>query len=321
MQKISIVLIALFISCASSAKKMDDVGTTPPATKENSQKETKVVADATTNTNLKEAIQKQYDETGLSSWYGEQFQNKPTASGEPFDRFKLTAAHRTLPFGTEVRVHNLENQKETLVRINDRGPFNKARIIDVSERAAEILDFKEVGVAKVGLTVIKPSEKETPIVAKNTVKPVRDDDSFNLEDDDEDEEEDDEDGLVPPRKEEPKKKGNSPPPVKEKTTTKEKTTSKEKEVPVVKEKEEKRSKEKEGTKPKGFTVQIGVFKEKKRAESFQAQMKNSFNETVFLFNRSGTYVVQIGDFSNRNDAVLLRNKVKEKGIFGFIPQK
>ncbi len=106
---------------------------------------------------------------------------------------------------------------------------------------------------------------------------------------------------------------------------KEKEPAKEKEVPVVKEKEEKGSKdkdkEKEGTKPKGFTVQIGVFKEKKRAESFKAQMKNTFNESVFLFNRSGTYVVQIGDFSNRNDAVLLRNKVKEKGIFGFIPQK
>ena len=93
----------------------------------------------------------EYDETGYVSWYGDQFQNKPTASGEIFDKNKMTGAHRSLPFGSEIKVINLENQKEAVIRINDRGPFNKARIVDVTEKVAEILDFKNSGLAKIGM--------------------------------------------------------------------------------------------------------------------------------------------------------------------------
>lgn len=102
----------------------------------------------------------QFDEVGLSSWYGQKFQGRPTASGEPFDRMKMTGAHRTLPIGTVVKIQNLENQKEAVVRINDRGPFVDERIVDVSEKTAEILEFKDKGVTKVGIKVLKKGEDE-----------------------------------------------------------------------------------------------------------------------------------------------------------------
>ena len=87
--------------------------------------------------------------TGKASWYGGQHHGKRTASGERFDQHALTAAHRSLPFGTRVKVTNLNNQRSVTVRINDRGPFSRHRIIDVSRRAANELDMLGSGVAPV----------------------------------------------------------------------------------------------------------------------------------------------------------------------------
>ncbi len=92
---------------------------------------------------------------GIASWYGPQFQGKRTASGEIFDMHKLTAAHRTLPLGTRVRVINLENGRSVIVRINDRGPFVKQRIIDLSYAAAKRLGFVHKGTAHVRLEVLE----------------------------------------------------------------------------------------------------------------------------------------------------------------------
>jgi len=89
---------------------------------------------------------------GIASWYGKQFQGRLTASGEPFDMEKMTAAHRTLPFGTKIRVHNLVNEKTTEIRINDRGPFVKDRIIDLSHAAAQSIEMP--GIANVRLEVL-----------------------------------------------------------------------------------------------------------------------------------------------------------------------
>jgi len=88
---------------------------------------------------------------GQASWYGPGFHGKRTASGERFDMNGLTAAHRTLPFGTRVRVRNIENGREVVVRINDRGPHIKDRIIDLSKAAAAELDFLQAGEAPVVL--------------------------------------------------------------------------------------------------------------------------------------------------------------------------
>jgi len=92
---------------------------------------------------------------GESSWYGGKFHGRKTASGERFNKRALTAAHRTLPFGTTVRVTNRANGKSCVVRINDRGPFgNRGRIIDVSEGAAKRLGMLRSGVAPVTLEVL-----------------------------------------------------------------------------------------------------------------------------------------------------------------------
>ena len=94
-------------------------------------------------------------EKGDASWYGADFQGKQTADGETFDKNQMTAAHRHLPFGSIVRVTNLKNGISVEVRINDRGPFEDDRIIDVSEAAAEILQMKKAGVVPVEIEVIR----------------------------------------------------------------------------------------------------------------------------------------------------------------------
>jgi len=92
---------------------------------------------------------------GEASWYGEQFQGKQTASGEIYDMNSLSAAHKSLPFGTRVRVTNLENNKEVVVRVNDRGPFTPGRVLDLSLAAAKLLGFAEQGTAKVEARVVE----------------------------------------------------------------------------------------------------------------------------------------------------------------------
>jgi rare lipoprotein A len=94
--------------------------------------------------------------TGFASWYGPGFHGNPSASGERFNQHALTAAHRTLPFGTRVLVTNLDNGQSVVVRINDRGPFHGNRVIDVSTAAARVLGLISSGVARVRLDVVDP---------------------------------------------------------------------------------------------------------------------------------------------------------------------
>jgi rare lipoprotein A len=104
-------------------------------------------------------------QVGTASWYGEQFQGKQTASGEPFDMRDFTAAHPTLKLGTFVKVTNLRNGKAVVVRINDRGPVVDGRIIDLSYNAARVLGFKERGLQKVRLDVYQPTNYRPTTVA------------------------------------------------------------------------------------------------------------------------------------------------------------
>ena len=96
-------------------------------------------------------------QVGIASWYGEYFQGRETASGEPFDMHDLTAAHRTLPLGTFVKVTNLRNGRSAVLRINDRGPVVDGRIIDVSYNAARVLGFKTQGLQRVRLDLVPSS--------------------------------------------------------------------------------------------------------------------------------------------------------------------
>ena len=96
-----------------------------------------------------------YDQVGTASWYGPEFHGRYTANGELFDMNKLTAAHRTLPMPSYVRVTNLQNGRALVLRINDRGPFAKNRIIDVSRRAAQLLGFEKSGTARVRVQAVE----------------------------------------------------------------------------------------------------------------------------------------------------------------------
>jgi len=101
-------------------------------------------------------------QVGTASWYGENFQGKPTASGEPYEMHDMTAASLTLPMGTFVRVTNLHNGKAVVVRINDRGPVVPGRIIDLSYGAAQALQFKQRGLQRVRLDLVNPRQ-QTPV--------------------------------------------------------------------------------------------------------------------------------------------------------------
>lgn len=92
---------------------------------------------------------------GIASWYGEQFQGNPTASGEVFDMNGLTAASREFPLGTKIRVKNLRNDRSVVLRVNDRGPYIPGRFLDVSKGAAERLGFTNAGLAHVEIKVIQ----------------------------------------------------------------------------------------------------------------------------------------------------------------------
>jgi rare lipoprotein A (peptidoglycan hydrolase) len=167
-----LIPIVLFSFCK---KKIDFIEVIPPKEKIESKK---------TDTNQENKIQNQQEEihleeriikpekqidrragitptddkweiyqTGIASWYGGFFHGRDTASGEVYDKNELSAAHKTLPFGTIVKIKNLENGKELVLKINDRGPFVKGRIIDLSEEAAKQLGFRNKGTTKVSILI------------------------------------------------------------------------------------------------------------------------------------------------------------------------
>ena len=109
----------------------------------------------------------EYTETGIASWYGPNFHGKPTANGEIFDQNLITAAHRTLPLPSAVRVTNLENGRTINLRVNDRGPFARGRIIDLSRRAAQLLGFEKNGTAKVRVEIIAHDSRQLKLAALN----------------------------------------------------------------------------------------------------------------------------------------------------------
>ena len=107
-----------------------------------------------------------YDETGIGSWYGDEFAGKLTANGEIFDPQKITAAHKTLPMPSVVRVTNLDNGRSLVVRVNDRGPFVPGRIIDLSRESARLLGFKDQGLAKVRVKLLAEQSLRLEDLAK-----------------------------------------------------------------------------------------------------------------------------------------------------------
>lgn len=116
-----------------------------------------------------------YSQTGIASWYGPTFHGQATSSGEIFDQEALTAAHPTLPIPSLVQVTNLENGREIIVRVNDRGPFVGERLIDLSRRSAEVLGFEQQGQARVHVRYLGPAPRrvETSAAASQTPPPAQ----------------------------------------------------------------------------------------------------------------------------------------------------
>ncbi|MFQ5784962.1 MAG: septal ring lytic transglycosylase RlpA family protein [Alphaproteobacteria bacterium] len=112
-----------------------------------------------------------YDQTGVASWYGREFHGLRTANGALYNMNALTAAHRTLPMPSLVRVTNLENGRSLVLTVNDRGPFVRNRIIDVSRRAAQLLGFYEKGTARVRVQAVS-AEPRPPMIAESPVGPT-----------------------------------------------------------------------------------------------------------------------------------------------------
>lgn len=123
----------------------------------NTIKKKKTVKQKTISHNIKQNINVKIQK-GNASWYGKEFHGRKTASGERFDMYKVSAAHKTLPFGTILKVTNLKNNKSILVRVNDRGPVYSNRILDLSFKAAELLtagNAKKIGVFPVKIIIFK----------------------------------------------------------------------------------------------------------------------------------------------------------------------
>lgn len=108
-----------------------------------------------------------YQETGIASWYGPQFHNRPTANGQIFNMNAISAAHRTLPLPSRVQVTNLQNGRSLKVLVNDRGPFAHGRIIDLSRRAAQLLGFERTGTARVRVTIIAHESRQLAGLAQH----------------------------------------------------------------------------------------------------------------------------------------------------------
>jgi rare lipoprotein A len=123
--------------------------------------EAKAAPVSSTQTNpeaLKQVGKTKPYQVGTASWYGQIFDGKPTASGEPYDMYDMTAAHLKLPMGSYVRVTNLRNGRAVVVRVNDRGPIVPGRIIDLSYGAAQALQFKQRGLQRVRLDLVDPRD-------------------------------------------------------------------------------------------------------------------------------------------------------------------
>src|ERR1700735_3429445 len=110
-----------------------------------------------------------YDQTGTASWYGEQFQGRYTANGEVFDLNEISAAHTTLPLPSIVEVVNLQNNRTLRIRVNDRGPFARNRIIDLSRRAAQLLGFERTGTAMVRVKVLREESMRAAALAQRGI--------------------------------------------------------------------------------------------------------------------------------------------------------
>ena len=221
---------------------------------------------------------------GMASWYGSKFDGRRTANGERYDMHQLTAAHPTLPFGTLVQVTNVENGRQVVVRINDRGPFGRRRVIDLSYAAARELRMVGPGTARVELAVLgrfdlmAPASPAQPILLAAAAVPASPD-------------------AAPP---------GTPAAVAAPATTPAVDTA-DVDLPDA-----------DPAAPRiHYTVQVGAFGEAERAEALQRGLAGHYPEAVVL--SDGTWSrVQVGRFGDREQAEALRDELASTGLAAVV---
>ena len=223
-----------------------------------------------------------YYQKGLASWYGREFHGKTTASGEKFNMNELTAAHKTLPFGTIVEVKNLENGKTVRVKINDRGPYRGSRIIDLSYAGAKELDIVKVGEASVGIRILKmgnDSSASSGNSEKQYVEPVSDTYVYKN------------------------------------TNTKNESQSnpKSESQPNYNTKSESQS----DYYTDGLKLQAGAFYSRKNAENLKSRIETMTDYQVRIVQEGGFYKVRIEGIQNAKEMQRLKNILTEENIPSF----
>ncbi len=151
-RKRGVNLIKVNDQCSCKKKKNQSKTLKPLEVKKSNESEEDFIA-------VGGASNGEFNEFGIASWYGRDFDGKPTASGEIFDSRKLTAAHKKIPLGSIILVRNMGNEREVFLKVNDRGPYIQGRILDVSEYAAEVLGYKQDGLTHVGIRVVRHPDK------------------------------------------------------------------------------------------------------------------------------------------------------------------
>jgi len=218
-----------------------------------------------------------YSETGMASWYGKDFHNKKTANGETYDMRAITAAHRTLPLPSIVRVTNLENGRSIIARVNDRGPYVKNRIIDLSEKGAELLGYKMQGTAKVKVEILEKESraiKEAMLADNNKSKLTNNKINY---------------GLAPK---------NTTPAVKTAAVTAPQPAAVNQPIET-------------GT----FFVQVGAFSDLTKAKEMANNMQRFGTVTIHeaYLSKDGVYRVRLGAYHSRDEALQILDRVLDYG--------
>lgn len=300
-----------------SAKKNDFfLDSTPDATSEVAKEINK-----TATTEKKPSAEK---ETGYASWYGGEFQGRPTASGEPYDMYGYTAAHKTLPLGSIVVVKNLENQRKVVVRVNDRGPFVEGRIIDLTKAAADELDFTNKGTAQVELEVIRSGDAPYAISAISRQKNIPAQDYSPSEpaefpqnisgattENSQPAEEPQEEIFIEEEVIEPQEElltEDIPP-----------KENKEESQKQILPKPEPKIVQAEGytfadEQPTGYTIQVGAFKKEQNAINYRKKIEQEFGKKTFYAQKNDWNYVWVGDFPDAKTARDFLQKLKSKGV-------
>ena len=221
-----------------------------------------------------------YSETGVASWYGSDFHNKRTANGEIYNMHAITAAHRTLPLPSIVRVTNLENGRSIIARVNDRGPYVKNRIIDLSQKGAELLGYKMQGTARVKVEIMAKESKalkEAMLASNNTAKSTNKSVKYGVAGQ----------TVAKPQAQPVKTAAASPAPA-------------------------------QNTAPEGkgtFFVQVGAYSDLAKAKEIAAAMERFGTVSIYeaYLSQDGVYRVRLGAYQSRNEALQILDQVLDYG--------